>query len=542
MKNNIIIQRIVSCVLIIGMLSSCNHYRLSKHMPTDAANVGETVTEGLADYVVVHVGDETWQLIDIEIENNQITGSLTDVDTEQVDFYERVLDGQTDGEYNAEDDEGQYLEQTHIYLNSVTHLEDGKVSFDVSDVSTANSLKKQGGMGVVWGVIAGVLIVIGGLILGMVIFVLIACNCPHAYTYDGEAYNFTNTLFTGATAKNLERNDYKLMPDYRPESDSYEMIIKNEENESHYTNLLELVVVNHDADVEVVPDQNGNIHSISNLETAKSIVDANGGDLSNELSYRDDVVYSFDKGSEETMINTYATFAKPDDVSNAKVVLKLKNTEWGGVVFKTFASMMGNKYDNWVEKNHARTPEEAEAGMKEAGIPMQLSIKKGDEWVEIESVDLVGEVSYNTLAFPIDESLITGENIEVRLQAGYKFWDLDYVGMDFSQDSDLVIETIKPSIAKGSSNDLAALSQDDDLYMQHFATGDSTHIKFDGLKSTGEKRTIIMRSKGYYLSNDEYTGTPYWRELVKLKAPGGLSRLSQNLYLEFSKNYAFKAN
>jgi hypothetical protein len=308
------------------------------------------------------------------------------------------------------------------------------------------------------------------------------------------------------------------------------MIIKNEENESHFINLLELMVVNHAENIEIIPDQNGVIHSISNLVSASQIKNENGVDISEILAHRDDLAYSFDSQSKENMISTYASFDRPKDVSNAKVVLKLKNSKWGGVVYKTFAAMMGDKYESWVEKNHERSAEEANMAMKEAGIPLVISIKKDNEWIDIETIDLVGDISYNTLVANINENLISGDQIELRLTAGFKFWDLDYIGMDFSQEEALKIEIIKPSQGTENTIDLSIIGNDDQHYLEHSKAGDSTYFKFENINTSNTKRTIIMHSKGYYLSNEEYAGDPYWKELIKLRAPGGLSRLSMELY------------
>lgn len=537
MKAKFIIRRIVSCGLILGVLSGCKYYEMKSFNPQVSTKQKRKLSNQIwvtrGGHYMLYVGDEIWEVDNYKRKKDVITGTLIPTNPVVMSTFEQAKAAanyrgrgrKTNSQYKSE------WTQIHLYADSVLiqeSKEDGfsSVQFTINDINKAKSLRYNERANFM----SGFGFTAGGLGIGMGILIAIECSCPHAYTFDGESYHFTNTLFTGATAANLERNDYKILQDYRPDSDSYEMIIKNEENESHYTNLLELIVVNHDANIEVIPDQNGNIHSVSKLETAMSLVDDNGNDLSNLVSFRDDVAYSFDNDSDENMISTIATFTRPEDVSNAKVVVKLKNSEWGGVVYKTFASMMGNKYDDWVEKNHERTPEEAEEGMKKAGVPMTVSIKKDGEWIEIESISLVGEASYNTLAIPVDESLISDENIEVRLQAGFKFWDLDFVGMDFSQNADLDVETVNSSVT--------ALNQDDDLYLEHILTGDSTYIKFEGLKTTGEKRTIIMRSKGYYISNDEYSGTPYWKELMKLRGQGGLSKLSKKIYREYSKQYA----
>lgn len=532
MKYNPIIQRIVACVFMVGMLASCNQYNALAHSTSATLNVENLVfdSEGniKSEKVLIHSNKKTYRLSGAINEDNQVTGTLILHRSDEDANYTSSLSNEL--ENNTKLDKNNLY--SHFYDTSNSLEEGDEVKITVNKETGEVLLFKKKGNG--WKIVGVIFLVLGGLLLGLVILLLITCGCPHAYVFDGQKYHYTNTLFTGATAANLERHDFKILQDFQLDSDSYEMIIKNEENESHFINQLEMLLVQHDESTEVAPDQNGQIHSISNLEIATKIVDDAGQNISHLLSSRDDNAYGFDSDTKESMISAYATFNKPVDVSNAKVVVKLKNTEWGGAVYQTFASMMGDKYEKFVEKNHQRSPEEAKAGMKEAGIPMTISIKNGDHWVDVESIDLVGEINYNTLVATIDEELITGDNIELRFQAGFKFWDLDYVGMDFSADEGFEVTTIQPTLVDNKQDISAAIADDDQLYLEHLNKGDSTYFKFAGLKTESGKRTLILHSKGYYLSKDEYAGKTEWSELMKLRAPGGLSRLSKDIYEAYS--------
>jgi len=546
MKNNKTLQRVMSFMMILGILSSCGRYNyLSSKVSNATAQYQKDDVNELSEYVVVHHGSDVFRLMDAKIENGHLTGTRGEVNDFQENVYASALNGSA-ADLLIEEAKSfldKIQEQTHVYLDKSYEIDSENIAIGLNDIDESKSLfKTKDGVAVFLSVLKVIGIVILAVIAGFVILFLIACNCPHVYTFDGESYHFTNTLFTGATAPNLERNDYKILTDYRPESSIYEMYIKNEENERHYTNVLELLVVNHTKNIQVVPGQDGEVHVVSDMKSPTSITNEKGGDLSPLAAYHDEQGYLFDSESDENMVNTYLTFDKPTDVANAKVILNLKNTEWAGVVYKTFASMMGDRYEGWVENNHKRSTEEAIAGMKKAGVPLVLSIKKNRKWVDVESINLVGEANYTSIAVPIDEELIAGTDIEIRLQAGFKFWDLDYVGMDFTPNEELKVNIIKPSLANGEISYLASLENDDDVYMEHLNTGDSTHLIFEGLMADTEKRTIIMHSKGYYLSQDKYAGKTYWRDLMKLKAPGGLSLLSKTMYSVYLNEYTLQTN
>ena len=545
MKNNKTIQRIMSFVMILGIISSCGRYNyLSSKVSNATVNYQKNDVKELTNYVVVHHGSDVFRLMDAKIENGQLVGTRGVVDDFQENVYASALNGSS-----ADlliDDAKSFLdkiqEQTHVYLDESYEIDSENIAIGLNDIDESKSLfKTKEGVQV----FLTVLLIIGVVVLacaaGAVIMILVTCNCPHVYTFDGERYRYANTLFTGSTGKNLERNDYKVLYDFSSNSQEYNMYIKNEDNESQYTNVLELIEVVHSDNTEIIPSPNGSIHSISNVIKPVAITNEGGEDLSSLSSYHDEMGYVFDSESSENMINTYVKFEKPSDVSNTKLVLNLKNTKWGALVAKSFGNMMGDKYEGWVKKNHKRSSEKAFSKMKEAGIPLVVSIKKDDDWVDIETIYPLGDVSYTSLAFSVDEELISGKDIEIRLQAGFKFWDLDYVGVDFSKDKGFDVRVHKPIVTnREGQNDLLSIYGDDELYMSHTNSGDSTFVKFEGLTTSADKRTLILHSKGYYLSKDEFSGRPYLKELLKLNVPGGFSKLSRELYSEYIKNYALQ--
>ena len=527
MKRNPFFQKIVAYFFVVAIAISCNQYNTIPYSSSSAAIADNLVLDKSgnlnSETIIIHSNGKMFKIADAVVEKNQIIGKVFEFDQNEDENYTASIDDNV-----KIDKEGDTKLYSHFIDRSNSIDTGDRVKVVVNEKTGAVTLSKE--VGAFWKVILAVLLVIAGLFIGMVILLLIACNCPHAYIFDGQDYQYTNTLFTGAIAKNLERHDYKVIDDFNAESSTYEVIIKNEENESHYINMLELMVVSHDKNSEVAADQNGEIHTISNFVNAKEIKNESGQDLSNLLSARDELAYSFDSESKDNMVNAYATFDKPADVSNAKVILKVKNSKWGAIVYKTFAAMMGDKYEGWVAKNSQRSFEEARSDMKNAGIPFILSIKKDNKWIDVETVNLIGEVSYNTLIAKIDKDLITEEEIELRLRSGFKFWDLDYVGMDFSPDADFTTEIIRPSLVAHNQVLLASIQNDDSNYLEHLQKGDSTYFKFENLSTATTKRTIIMHSKGYYLSNEEYAGDPQWTKLIKMRKPGGLSNLSRELY------------
>jgi hypothetical protein len=489
-------------------------------------NNAEKIIKKSYPYILIHSGDSYWELKKSKISGNTLLGELSNVN-ERVDYYyNRAL---TSNNFQVKSGESYYLNQLHLYVDEFD-FENNIASIDLDQINNLKVLDKNRGLSI----IANLGIASTAAVGGMATFLAIACNCPHNYTFDGEKYHFNNTLFTGATAANLERNDYKYLPDYHPDHSTYKMIIKNEENEIQYTNLLELIAVSHSKNTEILSDQKGNIYSLSNRFEAIDIKNDADESIKNEVNFEDDLPFQFDKTGADDFSHIYAKFEVPQSTENAKIVIRAKNSEWAGLLYKSFSSLLGNKYSKWTKNNHKRSAEKANKAIQEAGIPLIVSAKIKGEWVTLESIDLVGEINYNSLVIPVPKEYFNSTTFEIRVSTGYKFWDLDALQMDFSSPESISIQRLNPSSAIGTADYKEVLALDDENYMVHSETGDSTIIEFKGIPNTSEKRTLILRSKGYYFSKTAYEGKTNWPAILAIKQSGGLSLFSKALYEAYS--------
>jgi hypothetical protein len=474
------------------------------------------------------VGDAMWEIQNFDLENKVIKGQLVPFQGESLEMYERMITGENK---RVPFSQSNYVYQIHLYADSFMK-DDNTITLQESDVTRLDIFDINQAVRIVSILGTTLLVTVGG--IGLLLF--IACACPHVYVYDGETYHVDNSLFTGAVAPQLERDDYKLMPDYFASSDQYQFYVKNDEDEKQFTNLLELMVVEHEKGTEVYPDQRGNINLVSNPIMPKSLTDDGNKDLTELVGFHDGRAFVFNNSTAEDFSNVYATFDLPENKKDAKLILQAKNTEWSGYVYNEFTKLFGSYYDNWVKKNQRKkSREEMIADQKKHGLPLVISVKSGDDWVDIETIDLMGAISYNGLAVNIPQEFLSNNELEVRVRSGFMFWKLDYLAIDFTPNERYQVQNLKPAIAKGGDGrDFGnELNADDDLYMDHPVIGDSTYVEFQGLSNNANKaRTIILHSKGYYLSLTKHDSKMERKELAKFKADGELSRYSQELYQE----------
>jgi hypothetical protein len=309
------------------------------------------------------------------------------------------------------------------------------------------------------------------------------------------------------------------------------MQIKNEDNEKQFTNLLGLKVAYHDPSFQVMTDKNGNLYSISSPTKPIHTVDQEDTDQLTSIASDDESYFSFDSRTKNGLVSTDLMFSKPSDASNAKLILNLKNSEWAGYIHQKFLENLGTYQKDWVQSNSKKTTEQQQQALKKGGVPFVIYVKKRNKWMEVETIQPIGNASDQSIVIPIDEKLLTEDSIEIRLQSGFKFWELDYAAMDFSKQKEFDIQTISPSFVSGNETNVTALLSNDNSYLMTESGSEPISVRFDGLNS-GKNRTLFLESKGYYVRNKMETNEPNWLELAKISRKHGLGRFSQEMFLK----------
>ncbi|MDH5365827.1 MAG: hypothetical protein OEW67_02515 [Cyclobacteriaceae bacterium] len=524
--------QIICYILIINIFfSSCTWYKVIKSdHPSSFINDPKKTLPPYVNHYILHFEDELLELATVVInKNNQtISGKPIPFEGLQREYYDKIkkYNGSTTLKTNKEHRSA--VKQIHLYVQNYSSTEDGKLSFNFDDILKVEVSQMAYGKTTFTTITLATL----GVVAGGAIFLAIACGCPHVYIDNNGTYELNSTLFTGANASQLERHDYKTLPNHISSSDNFELKIVNEEEESQFTDLLELLAVYHSDSVEVLVDKDGNFHTIVKPITAKKGVDNGTNNILDEIAIADNNSYRFNADSTKRLSEVFVTFEKPKNITNGKLILTLKNSKWAGIVYNEFSSLFGKRYEYWVKKNQDKPREDRLKWMKEQGINLLVDVKTDNGWENIEYVELVGDVSYNSIVVPMN-FLNKSKDIEIRLRSGFMFWELDYVGMDYSENTSLDVQILKPIYAKGNNGEdfVSALSTEDEYYMVHLEDGSSTKVKFEPIEiQEGKSSTVLIHSKGYYIMNKNYSGKVYRKELAKFIEPGELSRFSQKLY------------
>ena len=485
------------------------------------------------NHIVIHAGSEMYKIYSIKYdeETDTISALSKPFDGAPLDYYYKVIEKRGGVAHRKhKESKKSDVQQIHLFITGYEQLNDSRIAFSKNDIFQVDASKNA----VFLNALVTTGIIGGSAVVGGIGLLFILCGCPHVYLDNGNEMVYNNTLFTGAKAVQLERNDYKEIPDFDPSSESYSFQIVNEEKEDQYTNLVQLTSILHPSNVEVFSDKNGNLYSISDLQSPISAKEENGVSILNYINERDQYTYGFDADTIDGLAAIHLQFNNQVEGKKANLLIRAKNTIWSGYVYDEFNSLFGKNHAKWVKMNEDKSKAEREKWMREQGIKLLVDIKVNNEWRTYDEVELVGEASLNQIVIPVEAELVE-KNMEFRIRTGFRFWELDYVGIDFSEQIDLKVNHHKPAEAIGNNGEDFAeeLSYDDELYMKHELKTElnKTHVLFDDLPvDSTMKRTLILKSKGYYVPKSDYTGRTQRKKLQKFTDPGELSRFSRSLY------------
>jgi len=116
------------------------------------------------------------------------------------------------------------------------------------------------------------------------------------------------------------------------------------------------------------------------------------------------------------------------------------------------------------------------------------------------------------------------------------FWDIDYAAIDFSDDANYQVSTLRPLKATDETGkDVTQLiTNADGKYMGQLVPGNAAVIeyKFKPQADINKTQTYFLHARGYYEHVRDYKGGLDLPFLGQFKKPDGLSAFSMKLYKE----------
>ncbi len=383
-----------------------------------------------------------------------------------------------------------------------------------------------------------------GLVLASVVvagaaFLLIACNCPYVYTESLDGVQLEGELYAGAVYPQLERHDWLPLQNLQAVDKQYRINMANKLPENQHTNLLELEVIDHAPGIRIFFDKNGQIHTLSHLQSPTTATNVSGADVLAEVLTEDDNIFLGDLQNDrpDATERLTLTFAKPATARQAKLMIHAKTTDWLSYVYHEFQGELGEYGPKMRQKYARKSAEQNQAWMQRQKMPLSVWLETTHgKWENVDYFHAPGSIAFKNDVLPIDLSRIAGDSIHLRLEFGFHFWEIDYAGLDFSPDVPVHQQALSPvsAITNTGADVTQAIARDDEAYYDQPNINDEARVTFAAPPlPAGQERSLILHAKGHYeIYNEPVAGRPGIFQLLSWNKENALPRLSRERWQE----------
>ncbi len=359
-------------------------------------------------------------------------------------------------------------------------------------------------------------------------------SCPFVYANNPDATSFQGELYSGCTYPQLERHDWLPLPDLVPNQGEYQVRLANKAKEIQHTNLLELVAVDHLAGTEVLFDQYGRLQTMPQPQLPVQATDFDGHNALPALSGQDSLFWHGDPANPRPRAEEglFLTFRKPPGAQSAKLVIRAKNTFWMDYVYGLFLDEFG-EYSSQVRALYLKkSAGDIRRWMDEQNVPLRVSVETaGGQWQSAGFFHLAGPMALKKDVLVLDLSATGDEQLRIRLESGFLFWEIDWVALDFSDPVPVTVQTLLPAFAPTQTGlDVAsALARDDDAYYTQPELDDEAMVHYPvPAQAAGTRRSLLLHAKGHYeILRDPVAGKPGLLYLRHFQEPDALADYSR---------------
>ncbi|MFI5133146.1 MAG: hypothetical protein ACHQEB_02365 [Chitinophagales bacterium] len=536
-------KKAIFFLVISVVLASCfqHYYRTNTQKNVDAATVQNLLAAN--KYFIVHFGNTVKRLLNVSVTSEKLEADIEALPLEHSAYINPDTDKTNRVKYK---DKINTLAEVHLYTTqaynvSQTHLSIPLSSFNRMDIYTFDA--KATTANHILSILGSV--IIGGAVLSAII-VAIACNCPQVFVNNNGQYEFVSGVYSGSTYSSLERTDYLPLPLSAISGNTCQLKIANVKNEEQFINREQLLEVSHPAGTNVLADRHGTIFSYDKLQAPASAIINQQTDIKNQLETADNDSYLFDsEKGENGFSNVVLTFNKPADVKKAKLIVHGGNSTWSGYLYHSFTEMFGNGYEKWRDAKDKSDPKEMEQWQTDQELPLMVYIEKNGRWELADYFAHTGNTATRDMIMELNVSDISSSQIKIKLETVYQFWNLDFAGVDFSDDKSTVSKLITASsvIKNDGTEQKESLSQCDKQYC-HLGTDENIILQYPVNPSlNGSINSYFLVSSGYYHNLSGSNNKPQTAALLKFKNKGAFDEFSRNKFSAIQNNlvkYAVK--
>lgn len=299
-------------------------------------------------------------------------------------------------------------------------------------------------------------------------------SCPWIYSWNGGEFEKDNDVYPTSRGPAKEVTDYyTLNTPVVSEDGHYIFKLQETDSESSYTDVVQLITVDHSTMVKISADDGGTIWTYGSPSAPASASTSAGNDAVAALSVEDERGLNVGNGDYVEL-----DFNNLDITNGAILVLRV----------------LGYQNDGPVGDPTYVTP----------AIAIQTQ-DSDEQWVTRHR--FAPRMDWATSAYNLKDDFVI--NNKVRLYATSchegKYHIIDYVGMDTSYQAEVSVTTVPLASATHSVNgDVCAALQVSDNNYATMTSLESLELAFAVPAQSGEARDFVFVSEGYYVPIGTY--------------------------------------
>jgi hypothetical protein len=525
------VSKPVSCLIILSFLiltNSCLYFKVNRSSEPPAIAINKMQDEN--KFIILHLDDKAWKFTDIIIENEIITGKISELPS-TLNYKKINLNGPTRYRKNFKTDESAILNEVHIYSIEFTKTDATKISIPLKSITKIEVYDKDTGATIAsWGFSTlGIGLGVFGVLL--IIVLLTKSSCPFIYAFNGTDYIFTGEIFSGATQPGLERDDYLLLPSIGNTDAGYKVKITNEVHEIQSVNLAELMVIDHPENVQVLIDKYGIPYLFSEPLSPFEARSTGNVNILSLIKSRDTLAFTGNKnnignnGIEDIILK----FIKPANSESARLVIRAKNSFWLDVLITKLHKLFGENYNSYSIKEAGTPGEKLRKWQLEQNIPLSVYLEKNGKWEFTDYFNIAGPMAWRDDILNLNLRGISSDTVKIKLVTGFLFWEMDYAAMDFGTSVPVKPIIVQAKTAVTNNNEEISgllLSSDKSYYVQN-NTGDEAFLSFDFPQIGKGDRSVFLHTRGYYKILRDLTGKADKKKLRTFRKPNRLPAFSK---------------
>ena len=526
--------KVILFLIATTLLSGCfqHYFRTNTQNNIDAATIQKLMSTD--KYIIVHSKNRVVGLTNATLVDNKLEADIVPLPLEHSEYLNPQLNKTN---RVARPHKEATLMEVHLYNPGEINMDQNHLSFPLSsfnrvDIYELDKSATTGNHVVSWvGVVVGTTVVAG------LIAFAIACNCPQVYVNNGRHdYQFVSGVYSGAVYSSLERSDFLPLHNLQPVDNTFTIKIKNAPGEEQFINRMQLLQVTHPENSKVLIDRHGNVFTYEKLKTAQSAIINGNIEIAQQLSSLDNDQYLFDdEKTDKSLSQVLLAFKKPDAAQKAKLVIHGGNSLWSGYLYHSFAALFGKGYEKWRNEKEKSDPAQMEQWQKDQGLPLMVYIERNGKWEFADYFIHTGNTATRDLIMELNVSDVETRYIKIKLETVYQFWNLDFAGIDFSENVKTEIAVLDPVKATkpDRSDQRAALNSVDKNY-SHLIADEELNLEYQYSKTPGSSSYFFV-STGYYHNLKKLKGSPQIAALLKFKNKNAFDDFSRKKFADLQK-------